>query len=256
MPKPEVHADLSDSAGHNWPTRVNLGRGADPGDQKPPGARPHRLQSLTRREQPNSPTNQNRRGVIKRPANTKIVNRDSTDAHEWSITSRQKHPPTRPQNEARNEVSHSQYAERSQTEHRPRRPRAPRLKLALPDHRLGKIVRSTQSYQRRRYRIRPAPPSSFLFRRQVGQMIAKFPQIAPHMPGRDARPQQAFAKFFDRKIMAAKIIGAKCTAAKYPAENLRESLPHVALLPASSGSPPPAWSKPRSDPTIDAIPPA
>jgi len=71
------------------------------------------------------------------------------------------------------------------------------LELALLCHRLGEIIYPAESDERRGFRIRWAAAGAFLFRPQVGQMIDKFGQISPHMPWRDTRPQQAFAKFME-----------------------------------------------------------
>jgi hypothetical protein len=64
----------------------------------------------------------------------------------------------------------------------------------------GEIIHRAEPYERRGFRICAAAARAFLFRPQVGQMIGKFGQIAPHVPGRDSSPQQAFAKFIFTKF--------------------------------------------------------
>src|ERR1019366_41289 len=83
---------------------------------------------------------------------------------------------------------------RGETEHRPRRSGAPGLELAPLYHRLGEIINPAEPDERRGFRIRPAAARAFLFLRQVGEVLGKLGQIAPHMPWRNASPQQAFAK--------------------------------------------------------------
>jgi hypothetical protein len=71
------------------------------------------------------------------------------------------------------------------------------LELALLCHRLSEIIYPSEPDERGGFRIRSAAAGAFLFRPQVGQMVGKFHQIPPHMPWRDTRPQQAFAKFME-----------------------------------------------------------
>jgi hypothetical protein len=71
------------------------------------------------------------------------------------------------------------------------------LKLELLYHRLGELIDPAEPDERRRFRISGAAARAFLFCPQVGQMIGKFGQIAPHMPWRDTSSQQAFAKFIE-----------------------------------------------------------
>jgi hypothetical protein len=67
------------------------------------------------------------------------------------------------------------------------------LKLALLDHCLGQIIYPAQPGERRGFRVHVGATRAFLIRPQVGEMVGKLGQIAPHMPWRDASPQQAFA---------------------------------------------------------------
>src|SRR5207249_8952335 len=116
---------------------------------------------------------------------------------ERRIGSWQKNLPTKPQVNTGNEIGPSQKAEGGETKHRPRRSDAPGLELALLDHRLGEIIHPAKPGERSGFRIRSAAARAFFFRPQVGQMIGKFGQITPHMPWRDASPQQAFAKLME-----------------------------------------------------------
>ena len=68
----EIHADMSESAGEGWATRVNLGCAPDQRDQDQTDSRPNRLQSLTDGDEPDSPADKNRRTEIDHPAELKI----------------------------------------------------------------------------------------------------------------------------------------------------------------------------------------
>ena len=63
-PKDKVQADMSDSAGDGWATRVNSGRAADQGDQDQTDSGPNCLKSLTGGDESDSPADENRRAEI------------------------------------------------------------------------------------------------------------------------------------------------------------------------------------------------
>src|SRR5437588_12692082 len=75
----EVHADMSESAGHRGSTRVNLGGGAHPCDQNQTDRGPNRLQSLAGGHECNRPTDENWRAVIIKFPGLKIDIRQAID---------------------------------------------------------------------------------------------------------------------------------------------------------------------------------
>jgi len=101
----EVHADMTDSAGDRCATGVNLSRATDQCDQNQTYSGPNRFQSLTGGEKSDSPTDENRRAKIERPADLEIQDRQAIRhrgpvyADERCVGSRQKDLPSRPQNQ-------------------------------------------------------------------------------------------------------------------------------------------------------------
>src|ERR1700680_56405 len=190
---------MPESVGDRSATRVDFSGAAHPCDQDQADCGPNGLQSLTGGDESDAPTDEHRGDEIVQLTGLKIDIRELIDwackaNAEGRIASRQKDLPTTPQIDAGNEVSPSQKEERGDTEDRPRRSGTTRLELALLYHRSGEIIHLAEPHERGGFRFSPAAARAFFFRPQVGQMIGKFGQVTPHVPWRDASPQQAFAK--------------------------------------------------------------
>jgi|SRR5271154_7438844 len=90
--KGEVHADMSESAGNRRATRVNLGGTAHQCDQNQTYRRPNHLNALAGSDEADSPTDENWRDDIVKPAGLKIAIREpiywAADTDERRVGSR------------------------------------------------------------------------------------------------------------------------------------------------------------------------